>query len=200
MKVSKNKLMARMQAGFTLVELMIVVAIIGILASIAVPNYQKYQAKSRTTEAKIYLAGIYTAEKSFLIEYSSYTSCIAAAGFSPEGGNRYYTVGVNADAAANDAGPIGTGDSNGTAWGNGAPTCTIPTSTNPFSGTNTAFVANAKISAVATIPVAASLPGADVRQAVFTIGAVGAIHPSASTLDTWTINESKVIQQTVVGY
>jgi len=58
----------RNQKGFTLIELMIVVAIIGILAAIAIPNFLKYQAKSRQAEAKINLGGIFVAETSFFGE------------------------------------------------------------------------------------------------------------------------------------
>ncbi|WP_414645174.1 type IV pilin protein, partial [Candidatus Deferrimicrobium sp.] len=47
--------------GFTLIELMIVVAIIGILAAIAIPNFLRFQAKSKQSEAKTNLGGIFTA-------------------------------------------------------------------------------------------------------------------------------------------
>ncbi len=51
--------------GFTLIELMIVVAIIGILAAIAIPNFLRFQAKSKQSEAKGNLGGIFTAEVAY---------------------------------------------------------------------------------------------------------------------------------------
>jgi len=48
------------QRGFTLIELMIVVAIVGILAAIAIPNFLNYQAKAQQAEVRAGLAAIYT--------------------------------------------------------------------------------------------------------------------------------------------
>src|SRR5579885_393885 len=113
MTLKSPRLIAQNNSGFTLVELMVVVAIIGILAAIAIPNYQKFQAKARQSEAKIALAAIYSAEKSYATENSTYTLCINQAGYTPEGfnagaGKRYYAVGFAAAAnAAATCGPAG---------------------------------------------------------------------------------------------
>jgi|CXWL01.1.fsa_nt_gi type IV pilus assembly protein PilA len=62
----------RKQEGFTLIELMIVVAIIGILAAIAIPNFLQYQLKSRQSEAKVNLNAIKTSNIAFQAEKSCY--------------------------------------------------------------------------------------------------------------------------------
>ncbi|MGQ0667531.1 MAG: type IV pilin protein [Nitrospiraceae bacterium] len=70
----------RKQEGFTLIELMIVVAIIGILAAIAIPNFMEYQRKSRTSEAKTNTMSIKTAQMTFQGE----RGCFADAAVMPQ--------------------------------------------------------------------------------------------------------------------
>jgi type IV pilus assembly protein PilA len=82
----------RGQKGFTLIELMIVVAIIGILAAIAIPNFLRYQCKSKQAEAKTNLGAIFTSEESYRAEYDLYKG-IPAIGWAPSGTTRYaYTI------------------------------------------------------------------------------------------------------------
>ena len=62
----------RQHAGFTLVELMIVVALIGTLAAVAIPNFLSYQARSRRSEAWVNVSGIVVAQKSYFAEKDAY--------------------------------------------------------------------------------------------------------------------------------
>jgi type IV pilus assembly protein PilA len=80
----KNNIQSN-KAGFSLVELMVVVAIIGILASIAVPNFLKFQAKAKQSDAKVQLSGLHGAQKTFFAEYSSYHADLVYVGFIPDG-------------------------------------------------------------------------------------------------------------------
>lgn len=59
--------------GFSLVELMVVVAIIGILASIAIPRFKTFQAKARQSEAKNNLAHVYTLEEAYHGDHDKYS-------------------------------------------------------------------------------------------------------------------------------
>src|SRR5512137_521990 len=58
--------------GFTLVELMIVVAIIGILAAIAIPNFLQFRLKAKTSEAKSNLGAIRSTEVAYFAEWNTY--------------------------------------------------------------------------------------------------------------------------------
>ena len=101
--------MKKLAKGFTLIELMIVVAIIGILAAIAIPNFVKFQCRSKQSEGKGNLKSLYVAEESYRAETDTYNACNTtqcgagggnSMGFQPKGSKIRYNYSANASTDA----------------------------------------------------------------------------------------------------
>ncbi len=167
--------------GFTLVELMVVVAIIGILATVAVPNFKRYQAKAKTSEAKLILASVYSAETAFMGEWDTYSTCLASMGISrPARG--YYVFGFTTD----NTGTNLVASQNGAVCADGghqiSPTLTVAV------GGASAVAGDIKLAIVAT------------NGDTFSAGAAGKISSDNTTRDLWLINENKILKNQTPGF
>ena len=81
------------QQGFTLIELMIVVAIIGVLAAIAYPSYQRYVIKTKRTDMMTEMQNIASQIESRKLAQGSYTNAgTGLNGSFPRGGTALYTI------------------------------------------------------------------------------------------------------------
>ena len=84
----------RLRRGFTIIELAIVLAIVGILATIAVYTYSKIVNKARFTQAKIALKHLQKTELLYFTEHDRYTDNVALLDFNPVDYD-YYEISVS---------------------------------------------------------------------------------------------------------
>src|SRR5260370_28074052 len=87
--MASRAMVSNRRRGFTLIELVIVMGIIGVLSSVALPIFFQYQSRARQAEAKAQLKSWYNTEASVFAERGNYFETMADSGFVPGRGNRY---------------------------------------------------------------------------------------------------------------
>jgi len=139
------------QQGFTLIELMIVVVIIGVLAAIAYPSYRDYVLRSHRTDAKSALMATAQAMEKFYTEKMTYSAAEIgtananniASGTSPDG---FYTISFD----TNPSGAVCGGSTNTSPSANAYRICAVPTGTQASDSCGTFSISNTGVKTPST--------------------------------------------------
>lgn len=168
---------------------MVVVAIIGILASLGIPQFNKFQAKARQSESKGYLSAIFSGEATFLSEWNVYTVSLKNIGVGPQGQQLRYTGGFpNTTTCTNYAATNPNAPGENGANTNQLNDALVNTGGAGWYGTVTSVAA----------PVGDTCDATAAAQA-FTAVIYGQPNNNSITMDVWTINQQKTILNTSPG-
>ena len=163
------------------------------MAAIAVPNYRKFSARSKQQEARGSLSAIYTAERTFYTEESTFSACLAYIGYNPVEKARNYSTGFPAySGSVNQCGASGSQSCLAYSYDfslNAVDICISPTDISypETIKSNSSFV-------MLSVPGVGTPPS----KFNFTAGASGNISPDLKT-DEWTIDEGKNLINTTNG-
>ncbi len=183
--------------GFSLIELMVVVAIIAILSTIAIPSYQIFQAKARQKEGFALLGGYFQAAQAARTEYNFFPGNFVGTGFAPVGSLGYRVV------TADNGTPLPFGQVQEAACittANGV--CTTPNFAEWLECGDAGTTCQAGVLAAPdnTIgPIAPAAAGVAAGTNAFQTNAAGVISTKAAAIDEYFINETKSLTMVTDG-
>jgi len=182
-------------SGFTLVELMVVVAIIGILSAVAIPNFRSYQAKAKTSEAKLALSNIFTAQTAYQNDFMEFNTCIKFMGVAqPPAGSNYFAFGFGTKLGTADPKAAGCLSDNTASY---AATKRANEDTTGLADANADFTGSPTSMTAALLKVDNTAAGG----ATFLAGAYGIVSTSAAdNYAGFTIDQNKQLVTQQAGY